>query len=99
MRPNIITGLKKIATYQQIDTNVAPLENEQGIVLGIKEVALMEEGLVNQDIYELILLSFSFMGIDKNVSLQVNGETVQVNGYLQEETVEVSNISYNEVAI
>ena len=59
----------------------------------------MEEGLVNQDIYELILLSFSFMGIDKNVSLQVNGETVQVNGYLQEETVEVSNISYNEVAI
>ena len=99
MRPNIITGLKKIATYQQIDTNVAPLENEQGIVLGIKEVALMEEGLVNQDIYELILLSFSFMGIDKNVSLQVNGETVQVNGYVQEETVEVSNISYNEVAI
>ena len=99
VRPNIITGLKKIATYQQIDTNVAPLENEQGIVLGIKEVALMEEGLVNQDIYELILLSFSFMGIDKNVSLQVNGETVQVNGYLQEETVEVSNISYNEVAI
>lgn len=99
VRPNIITGLKKIATYQQIDTNVAPLENEQGIVLGIKEVALMEEGLVNQDIYELILLSFSFMGIDKNVSLQVNGETVQVNGYVQEETVEVSNISYNEVAI
>lgn len=99
VKPRIITGLKRIQTYQQIDTTIAALEHENGVVIAVKEDALMEEGLVKQDVYELLLLSFALMNIDKNVSLQVNGETVQVNGYVQEEIVEVSSISYNEVAI
>lgn len=98
-RPHIASGFKKLSIYQQIDSAVAPLENEDGIVIGLKTSSLMEEGLVNQEIYEFLLLSFSFMGIEKTVSLQVDGETVEVNGYGKVDEVPVSTIQYNEVAI
>lgn len=98
-RPSLITGLKKLAVYNQIDQKTEPLIHEDGIVIGVTEEALMEEGVIHQEIYEMLLLSFNLMGKDTSVSLQVNGETYQVNGYYEEEVVSVSDITVNIVAI
>lgn len=98
-RPSYVTGLKKLAVYNQIDLKVEPLIHDDGIVVGVTEDALMEEGVIHQEIYEMILLSLNLMGKDTSVSLQVNGETYQVNGYYEEEAVSVSDITVNIVAI
>lgn len=98
-RPSLTSGLKKINTYDLLDYNIEPLVNEEGIFISVNENSLLEEGIVDSSIYELILLSFSLMNIDQNVSLTIEGETYQVNGYYYEEDVEVSSITYNQVAI
>lgn len=98
-RPSVMTGLKKLAVYNQIDQKTEPLIHEDGIVIGVTEAALMEEGVIHQEIYEMLLLSFDLMGKHTSVSLQVNGETYQVNGYYEEEVVSVSDITVNIVAI
>lgn len=97
--PSISTGLKKISTYNSLDYEIAPLINEEGIFISVNDSCLMEEGIVSSDIYELILLSFSFMDIDQNVSLTIEGESYQVNGYYYNDDVEVSSITYNQFAI
>ncbi len=98
-KPNLISGFKRIMTYNQIDHSVEPLINDTDIVIGLTDASLMEEGVIKEDIYELLLLSFSLMGIDQNVSLQVNGESYEVNGYAYEDSVPVNAITYNIVAI
>ncbi len=99
IKPSIVSGFKRIMTYNQIDHSVEPLINEQDVVIGLTDQALMDEGVIKEDIYELLLLSFSLMGIDQNVSLQVNGESYEVNGYAYEDATPVNSITYNIVAI
>ncbi len=98
-KPSITTGLNNISTYNYLDYSNPPLVNEEGIFISVNEQCLLEEGIINSDIYELILLSFSFMNIDQNVSLNIDGESYQVNGYYYADDVEVSSITYNQVAI
>lgn len=99
VKQSITTGLSSLATYQQIDYQIEPLVSDNDIVIGVTDDSLMEEGIIKEDIYELLLMSFSLMGIDQTVSLQVNGESYEVNGYGHDDTVPVSSVYYNEVAI
>lgn len=97
--PPLITGLKQIETYSLLDYETLPLVNDEGVFISVSDNSLIEEGIIDHEIYELILISFSLMNIDSPVTLQIEGETHQVNGYYYEDDVEVSSISYNQVAI
>ena len=59
----------------------------------------MEEGLVNKEIYELLVLSFAINNVDMKIDFQLDGESLRVNGYLDNETTQVSSIIYNSIGV
>ncbi|MGM9857805.1 MAG: GerMN domain-containing protein [Bacilli bacterium] len=95
----ISSGLKFIKTYNQVNLNVLPLISDDQVVIGLNESSIMEEGIVNKDIYELLVLSFAINNVDMKIDFQLDGESLRVNGYLDNETTQVSSIIYNSIGV
>ena len=95
----ISSGLKFVTTYNQVNLNVLPLISDNQVVIGLNESSIMEEGLVNKDIYELLVLSFAINNVDMKIDFQLDGESLRVNGYLDNETTQVSSIIYNSIGV
>lgn len=90
------SSLKRLDVYKQLSTTQNPSENME---FNVKETALVEENLVNQNLYNIILLSMDIMDIDKEVSFVLEGESLAVEGIKEEENYKVNSIIYNEVKL
>ena len=95
----ISSGLKFVNTYNQVNLNILPLISDNQVVIGLNESSIMEEGLVNKEIYELLVLSFAINNVDMKIDFQLDGESLRVNGYLDNETTQVSSIIYNSIGV
>ena len=95
----ISSGLKFVSTYNQVNLNILPLISDNQVVIGLNESSIMEEGLVNKEIYELLVLSFAINNVDMKIDFQLDGESLRVNGYLDNETTQVSSIIYNSIGV
>ena len=95
---SVMSGLKQIDEIGLIDINsVINFENNELKVSLISE-ALMEEGIINSEIYELLVMTYSDLNdIDVSFIFSVDEEVVSVNGYQNEEDFKVSSIIINEV--
>ena len=98
-KQTLVSGLNYINTYDMIDLTTTPLITDDTVVISLQQNALLEEGLVNEEIYELLILSFDINNIDLNINFQLNGESMRVNGYFEEDSRQINNIVYNSIQI
>ena len=98
-KQTLASGLNYINTYDMIDLTTSPLITDDTVVISLQQNALLEEGLVNEEIYELLILSFDINNIELNINFQLNGETMRVNGYFEEDSRQINNIVYNSLKI
>ncbi len=95
-RHSASSGYRSINLYKMLAKSQVPMDT---MTFAIDESALIEENLVNHDLYNLLLLSMDIMKKDEEVSFTLEGKTLAVEGIQDEENYEVSSIVYNEVQI
>ncbi len=96
INPSSSSKLKRINLYKQLSSNQVASDNMD---FKVKESALVEENIVNKDLYNIVMLSMDLMGIDKEVSFNIEGESLLVEGIINDESYKVSSIIYNEIKI
>lgn len=89
-------NLEKIDTYSQISRLQ---EQSEEFVLSVNSSALVDEVTVNKDLYDLVVLSLDLMNMDLEVNFTIEGETLAVDGLIQDEDVAVNDIIYNSVQL
>lgn len=95
-----MSGLKKIDTFDLIkNTKDIDFENDE-LNVSLQTQALLEEGIIDNEIYELLVMTYSDLN-DMKVSFtfMVDEELVNVNGYQNQEDFSVSSIIINEVMV
>lgn len=97
---SVMSGLKRIDVIDLIDKEMSINFNEDELNVSLVSEALMEEGIIDNEIYELLVMTYNDLN-DINVSFnfEVNEEEVSVNGYKPGEDFNVSSIIINEVKI
>ena len=97
---SVMSGLRKIDEFDLIDVgNVINFENEDLQVSLVSE-ALIEEGIVGEEIYELLVMTYNDLnGFEVGFTFQVDEENVSVNGYQSGEDFSVSSIIINEIKL
>jgi germination protein M len=97
---SIMSGLSKIDVIDLIDSNSVINFNETDITVGLLTEALMEEGVIHSEIYEILVMTYNDLNdIEIGLNFEVNEEEVSVNGYKQEQDINVSSIIINGVEI
>ena len=72
--------------------------SDSELKVSLTKDALMEEGLVDKDIYELLVMTYNDLNdIEVGITFSVDEEEVSVNGYQDEEDISVSSIIINEI--
>ena len=95
---SVMSGLRQIEELKLIDTSNVIDFNEDDLKVSLYTNALIEEGIVNNEIYELLVMTYNDLNdIKVNFTFEVNEEEVVVNGYNSEEDFSVSSIVINEV--
>lgn len=89
--------LKSLEAYTQISKE--QVKSDDKFILNVDPSALIDEVTVNKELYELVCLSLDFMNIDQKVSFQIEGESLSVDGVLEEDSISVNNIVYNSVEL
>lgn len=95
---SVMSGLKKIDGLELIDVN--SIINFEGNELNVSLMkdALMEEGIVDNEIYELLVMTYNDLNdLEVSFNFTVEDEDVSVNGYQKNEDFSVSSIIINEV--
>ena len=97
---SVMSGLKKIDAFELINNeSIINFENNELKVSLLKE-ALMEEGVIDNEIYELLVMTYNDLNdIEVTFTFEVEEEEVSVNGYINEKDISVSSIIINEVKI
>jgi len=95
---SVMSGLSQIEALDLIDSNSVINFNEEDITVSLITSALMEEGIVDNEIYEILVMTYNDLNdIEVNFTFEVDEEEVSVNGYQKEEEFSVSSIIINEV--
>ena len=95
---SLMSGLKQIDEINLIDSESVINFEEDELKVSLLTEALMEEGIVDKDIYELFVMTYIDLNdIEVSVTFSVDEEEVSVNGYQSEEDFSVSSIIINEV--
>ena len=95
---SVISGLKQIETIDLIDEESVINFEDNELKISLAAEALMEEGIVDNQIYELLVMTYCDLNdIQVNFIFEVDEEEVSVNGYQSEEEFNVSSIIINEV--
>lgn len=94
-----ILGLKKISEYEFVNVNVKPYKENDTLCITVHDEAKLDEVTIKRSVYEIIKLTLEKSDIDDKVSLIVDGETCQVDGYYDQDSVSVMSFTYNNVAI
>ena len=94
----VMSGLRKMALIDLIDgETVINFEDSEMRVSLVRE-ALMEEGVIDSDIYELLVMTYNDLNdIEVDFTFSVGDQEVSVNGYQNENDIKVSSIIINEV--
>lgn len=96
----VMSGLRQIKELDLIDDEKVINFNEEELTVSLLTEALVEEGIVNSEIYELLVMTYTDLNdIEVNINFEVNEEEVIVNGYYESEDFSVSSIIINEVKI
>ena len=94
---SLLSGLTVINKIKAVDVkNVTYDDIVVNVNLG--ECHLIEDNLIDDDIYKILMVAFEYNDIDAKVNFYVNDESVEVNGYSSNQQ-EVSNIVFNEIEI
>lgn len=95
---SVMSGLSQIEAIDLIDSESMINFNEEEITVSLVTSALMEEGIIDSEIYEILVMTYSDLnGIEVSFNFEVDEEEVSVNGYQDEEEFSVSSIIINEV--
>ncbi len=95
---SIMSGLKKVDTFNLIEKEQSINFEENDIKIELVSSALMEEGIIDKDIYELLIMTYNDLNdMNVNFNFEVDEEEVSVNGYIEEKEFSVSSIIINEV--
>lgn len=90
MMLNNLDIYKHISSHQTENSNFS---------LTVNSSALIDENTVNKELYEIVLLSLDLMQKEENVSFEIEGQQLMVEGIYQENNIPVSSIYYNETEI
>lgn len=93
-----MSGLRQIDELKLINCEGVVDFNDSELNIPLITDALMEEGIIKEDIYELLVMTYCDLNnIEVSFLFEVNEEVVNVNGYQNEEDFSVSSIVINEV--
>lgn len=91
---SVSSTLKQASPLQSLELlDGSSLENGH-LLVNLNTMALLDEMTIDQDVYDLLLLSFSRLEGVQDISIQVQGQDIQLP-----ETQKVSEIIYNVVKI
>ena len=97
---SVVSGLKKIDTFDLIKKTKEINFEENELNVSLQTQALMEEGIIDNEIYELLVMTYNDLNdIEVSFNFIVEEEMVNVNGYQNEEDFSVSSIIINEVQV
>lgn len=91
----VSSHLKKIDTYKALELNQSGEDHAYAITTN----GLIDEDVVNKELFDLVSLSYDLMGINEKVSFTLEGEIIAVDGIYNEEDSLVSEIIYNSVKL
>ncbi len=95
---SVMSGLKRIDVIDLIDEEMSINFNEDELNVALMSEALMEEGIIDNKIYELLVMTYADLNdISVSFTFEVDEEEVSVNGYQKDEDYKVSSIIINEV--
>jgi germination protein M len=95
---SVMSGLKRIDVIDLIDEEMSINFNEDELNVALMSEALMEEGVIDNKIYELLVMTYADLNdISVSFTFEVDEEEVSVNGYQKDEDYKVSSIIINEV--
>ncbi len=94
----VMSGLSKIDELELINTTSSINFEEEDLTISLVTNALIEEGIVDNELYELLVMTYNDLNdIEVSVNFEVDEEQVSVNGYSDEEEFSVSSIIINEI--
>lgn len=93
----VLSGLTQIEVVDSLDVEQIVYKDSK-VSVNLNQDYLIDDNLVDSNMYELLMVTFEYNNIDTKVSFYVNEESVEVNGYNNNDE-EVSNIVFNEIEI
>jgi len=97
-RAPTLSGLK-VSSYLK-DTEILDVFVENNnIAFELTTSCLIEEDLVDYDVYHALQVALSSYKEDHTISINVEGETLAVDGLVEEEIITVNNVVYNEIVL
>lgn len=93
-----IYGLKPVSDL--LDTEIISInENENEIKFELTASCLIEEDLVDYDVYHALQVALSSYKEDCTISIFVEGNELMVDGIIDENEIKVNGVIYNEIEI
>lgn len=94
----VMSGLRQIDVINLIDDESVINFEDNELKVALLSEALMEEGVVDNEIYELLVMTYCDLNdVEVSFTFSVDEEDVSVNGYQNEENFSVSSIIINEI--
>ena len=94
----VMSGLRQIDVINLIDDESVINFEDNELKVSLLSEALMEEGVVDNEIYELLVMTYCDLNdVEVSFTFSVDEEDVSVNGYQNEENFSVSSIIINEI--
>jgi len=94
----IVSGLRQIKEVKKIENNEYKCE-EENVSVNLSTDYLIEDNLVDSNLYEILMVTFEYNNLDAKVNFYVDEESVEVSGYINNEEERVNNIIFNEIEI
>lgn len=88
-----------LATQYNYISETQDDKNNEKVNLNLKQAALKEEGVVKKDVYEMVALTFNDLEKDYEISFEIEGESLVVEGIQDTKNFEVANLIYNQKEI
>lgn len=88
-----------LATQYNYISETQDDKNDEKVNLNLKQAALKEEGVVKKDVYEMVALTFNDLEKDYEISFEIEGESLVVEGIQDTKNFEVANLIYNQKEI
>lgn len=93
---SVLSGLKKIDYLKGIEKIEI---NEENFNVSIDESYLLEDNLVDKELYEILAVMLYYNNYDYIVNFFIDEEAVEVSGYNKNEEINVSAININTIEI
>lgn len=92
---SIVSGLQKLDEVMGLNV----VYNDTSVDVNLPVSYLIEDGIVDESLYEILVVTMLYNDLDVMVNFFVDEESVGVNGYFNKEEEKVNNIVFNEIDI